>query len=85
MFTPVNISSANTCLYVICLLMHVLLPNKYFTGGHNFQNQRQQDPRTNQTNQQDPRQMNPQHGRGAGAPHGIRPVNGQAGRGMPRR
>jgi hypothetical protein len=39
----------------------------------------------NQTNQQDPRLMNPQHGRGVGAPHGIRPMNGQAGRGMPRR
>ena len=54
-------------------------------GGHNFQNQRQQDPRMNQTNQHDPRLMNPQHGRGVGAPHGMRPMNGQAGRGMPRR
>ena len=45
---------------------------------NNFQNQRPQDPRMNP---QDPRLMNPQHGRGGGVAHGMRPMNGQAGRG----
>lgn len=51
-------------------------------GGNNFQNQRPQDPRMNS---QDPRLMNPQLGRGGGVAHGIRPMNGQPGRGMQRR
>ncbi|CAC5384037.1 SOSS complex subunit B1,SOSS complex subunit B homolog,SOSS complex subunit B1-B,SOSS complex subunit B1-A,SOSS complex subunit B2 [Mytilus coruscus] len=51
-------------------------------GGMNFQNTRPQDPRMAP---HDPRLMNPQHNRGGGPSHGIRPMNGQAGRGMPRR
>ncbi|OPL20670.1 hypothetical protein AM593_02740, partial [Mytilus galloprovincialis] len=51
-------------------------------GGMNFQNTRPQDPRMAP---HDPRLMNPQHNRGGGPPHGIRPMNGQSGRGMPRR
>lgn len=53
-----------------------------YLGGMNFQNTRPQDPRMAP---HDPRLMNPQHNRGGGPPHGIRPMNGQSGRGMPRR
>ena len=81
-------SSSLTSMTEFCLIGKCEM--SFHTGVNVHQNQRPQDPRMapqdprlNNPPPQDPRLMNPHHSRGGG--HQQRPMNGMAGRGMPRR